>query len=127
AKVDESFNNSEIASYNITLTFNTCRWDTYEPNDTPEQANWIDSDKPQTHNIIPENDIDWVKFSVITESQVVLETSGQDGDTVLRLYDGDLNQLEVDDDDGVGLFSRIDRVCGSYGDSLPVGTYYASI
>ena len=97
----------------------------YEPNDLPEQANWIQDGETQAQCIIPKTDSDWVKFSVITESQVIIETSGISGDTELRLYDGDLNQLEFDYDDGVGSFSRIDRVCGSGRDPLAPGLYYA--
>ena len=35
------------------------------------------------------------------------------------LYDSELNELEQNDDDGSGLFSRIDRLCGV--DALPAG------
>jgi hypothetical protein len=101
--------------------------DIYEPDDTPEQANWIESGETQTHSIVSETDIDWVKFSVNTESQVITETSGESGDTVLRLYDSDLNQLEVDYDSGAGSFSRIDRLCGTGQDFLPAGIYYVRI
>jgi len=41
------------------------------------------------------------------------------------LFDSGLNQLEYNDDGGSGLFSRIDRLCGT--DALPAGTYYVWI
>ncbi len=41
------------------------------------------------------------------------------------LYDSGLNLVEDDDDDGSGLFSRIDRQCGV--DALPAGTYYVKV
>jgi len=41
------------------------------------------------------------------------------------LYDNGLNELEYDDDDGAGAFSRIDRLCDV--DALPTGTYYVKI
>jgi hypothetical protein len=100
----------------------------YEPNDTPEQANWIQSGETQIHCIMPKTDTDWVKFSVNTESQVVIETSGEsEGDAELRLYDSNQDQLEVDIEFGVGFSSRIDRACGNGQDPLAAGLYYASV
>jgi hypothetical protein len=51
-------------------------------------------------------------------SNVLLETSGPSGDTVMWLRNGAGAQLEYDDDSGSGYFSRIDRLCGV--DALPV-------
>ncbi len=99
--------------------------DSYEPDDTSSQAQWIYSGSPQTHTIVPAGDVDWVKFSLGAESEVVIETSGPYGDTRMWLYDSSTNQLEYNDDGGSGLFSRIDRVCGT--DALPAGTYYVKI
>ena len=99
--------------------------DPYEPDDTSSQANWIYDESPQPHSIVPANDVDWIKFSLSTESEVLLETFGASGDTRMWLYDSSLNQLEYDDDDGSSLFSRIDRFCGV--DALPAGTYYVKI
>jgi hypothetical protein len=99
--------------------------DAYEPDDTWDQASSIWDVTPQTHSIAPVGDVDWVKFSLSTESEVVLETSGPSGDTRMWLYDSGLTELEYDDDDGTGTFSRIDRLCGE--DALPTGTYYVKI
>jgi hypothetical protein len=99
--------------------------DAYEPDDTWDQASWIWDETPQTHRIAPVGDVDWVKFSLNTESEVVLETLGPSGDTRMWLYDSNLTELEYDDDDGTGAFSRIDRLCGE--DALPTGTYYVKI
>jgi hypothetical protein len=99
--------------------------DSYEPDNTWEQANRIYDGSPQEHSIVPVGDADWVRFSLGRESEVVLETSGPSGDTRMWLYDSKLNQLEYDDDDGVDLFSYIDRACGA--DALPAGTYYVNI
>jgi uncharacterized protein YhfF len=96
----------------------------YEPNDTSGQANWIQDGETQTHCIVPKTDVDWVKFSVNTESEVILEAADEGGDLELWLYDSDLNELEH-------TYSwsnepaRISRLCGSYEDSLAAGTYYA--
>ncbi|MFC2055408.1 M6 family metalloprotease domain-containing protein [Chloroflexota bacterium] len=99
--------------------------DSYEPDDNSGQANWIFSGSPQNHSIVPAGDEDWVKFSLSAESEVVIETSGASGDTRMWLYDSGLTELEYDDDDGSGTFSRIDRVCNV--DALPAGTYYVKI
>jgi hypothetical protein len=99
--------------------------DSYEPDDTSGQAQWIFDGSAQTHSIVPVGDVDWVKFSLSDESEVVIETSGTSGDTRMWLYDGSLNELEYSDDEGSDLFSRIDRVCDT--DALPAGTYYVKI
>lgn len=99
--------------------------DAYEEDDTSEQANWIEDGSPQAHSIVPVGDVDWVKFTLTVESAVVLETSGESGNTHMWLYDSSLNQLEYDDDGGSDLFSRIDRLCDV--DALAAGTYYALV
>lgn len=99
--------------------------DSYEPDNIYSQANWIYDGSPQNHSIVPADDLDWVKFSLSEESEVVIETSGSSGDTRMWLYDSSLIQIDYDDDDGPGLFSRIDRECGV--DALPAGTYYVKI
>jgi inosine-uridine nucleoside N-ribohydrolase len=110
--------NSESGTYSATI-------DLYEPDNTHTQANWIYDDVPQTHSISPVGDVDWVKFSLGSESEVVIETSGAAGDTRVCLYNSSLTELECNDDGGTGLFSRIDRVCGT--DALGAGTYYVKI
>ncbi|MCA9940416.1 MAG: hypothetical protein KC418_17380 [Anaerolineales bacterium] len=99
--------------------------DDYEPDDAYTQANWIYTNSPQNHNIVPAEDVDWVRFSLSTEAGVVLETSGVSGDTRMWLYDSGLNEIEFDDDSGQGLFSQIMRDCDY--SPLPVGTYYVKI
>lgn len=99
--------------------------DSYEPDDTYSQANWIYDSSPQTHSIIPADDVDWVKFLLSEESEVVIETSGSSGDTRMWLYNSGLTQLEYNDDGGTNTFSRIDCICGV--DALPAGIYYVKI
>ena len=74
---------------------------------------------------MPPDDVDWVKFTLDAESEVVLETSGAGGDTQMWLYDSTLTELEYNDDGGTDAFSYIDRVCDE--DALPAGTYYVEI
>lgn len=99
--------------------------DAFEPDDTPGQATAIASGSPQTHSICPAGDEDWVTFTLAGQSQVTLLTSGPSGDTRMTLFDSGLSQVEFDDDDGAGLFSAIDRVCGV--DPLPAGTYFVHV
>jgi Leucine-rich repeat (LRR) protein/subtilisin family serine protease len=99
--------------------------DRWEPDNLEPLANQIYTGSPQNHSIRPIGDIDWVTFSLDTESEVVIETSGSSGDTCMWLYDSALNLLEYDDDGGNGNFSRIDRLCGS--DYLLPGAYYIKV
>jgi len=98
----------------------------YEPNDTPGQANWIHDGETQRQCIIPETDVDWVKFSVGTTSKVSVGAADEGGDIELRLYSGDLNLLESDygwPNDP----AQINRDCGIGGDPLAAGVYYARV
>lgn len=71
-------------------------------------------------------DVDIVSFEVATPGVMVIETSESDTedsdglDSVLRLFDGEGNELAFDDDSGDGSFSRIET-------SLDTGTYYLGI
>jgi hypothetical protein len=102
-----------------------CGGDAFEPDDTAGTASPIASASPQSHSLCPAGDEDWVTFTLGQESAVTVETSGPAGDTRMWLYDSGLDQIEFDDDDGPGLFSRIDRECGV--DALPEGTYYVEV
>jgi Zn-dependent metalloprotease len=100
--------------------------DSYEPDDSSVQATNITSGSPQTHSIYPLGDEDWLTFTLASSSEVLLETSGTNGnDTRMWLYDSNLSQIEYNDDGGAGYFSLIDRVCDT--DELPIGTYYVKI
>ncbi len=93
--------------------------DSFEPDNSYSDANPITMDgQPQSHSIDPAADEDWLVFTLDAfASSVVIETSGAAGDTVMRLYDDQLNELSYDDDGGTGNFSRILT-------TLPAGTYY---
>jgi len=98
----------------------------YEPNDTPGQANWIQDGETQTHCIVPKTDVDWVKFLINTESEMILEAADKGGDLELRLYDGDLNELDYSYS-WSDRPARIDYECGTWGDPLAAGMYYAKV
>ena len=99
--------------------------DAYEPDDVYSSARVITSGAVQTHNINENGaDEDWLRFVLSTTSDVVIETWGPSGDTVVYLYDSSgvpSNYITYDDDDGIGQFSRIDY------DYLSSGTYYIRV
>lgn len=95
--------------------------DSYEPDDTAAQATALLAGTPQDHSISPAGDVDWYVFVLTTGSDVVLETSGPTGDTVMTLYQSDgTSQIAMNDDGGTGAWSRITE-------TLPCGTYTAHI
>ncbi len=125
-EIDEYGNNDLIANYNLDLQVLYIGFgDAFEPDGSEAQASTISSGVPQTHSISPANDRDYVSFSLSTPSEVVIETSGASGDTRMWLFGSDLSTIEFNDD-GNGLFSRIDRTQGE-GNILQPGTYYVLV
>jgi Leucine-rich repeat (LRR) protein/ribosomal protein L35AE/L33A len=117
--------NPDTAEITIIDNEEPCVPDTYETDDTSSQARTITSGTTQNHNICPIGDEDWVKFTLNNPSAINLETAGSTGDTRMWLYNNSLQEIEYDDDDGTGAFSKIDRNCGT--DELPAGTYYVKV
>jgi len=99
--------------------------DNYEPDNDHTQANPIVSGIAQAHDIVPIGDVDWVTFTLSQQSEVIIETSGPEGDSRLYLYDSSLTFIEDDDDGGPGLFSRIERLENK--DPLSAGTYFVKV
>lgn len=87
------------------------RADQYEPDNTQAQATPLISGVVQpNHSIHLEGaDEDWATFTLTCESDIDLQTNGLTGDTTMSLFDSTGTLVEFDDDDGVGLFSRIQR------------------
>ena len=57
-------------------------------------------------SINPGGDNDWIKFTLTQPSNIDLQTSGSSGDTIMYLFVGNCtNQIDYDDDDGIGYFS----------------------
>ena len=109
----------------VTVSAHACVVDGYEPDDASGTASALERNTTQRHSICPAGDEDWTTFTLGADSQVVLETSGVTGDTRMWLYDASLNQIEFNDDGGLGYFSYIGRECTM--DSLSAGTYYVKI
>jgi len=106
-----------------------------EPNNGATTADAIEVGDNYTGSISPGSDFDFASFQISANQVVSFETisgGGSLGDTTLSLMDVDgTTELEFDDDDGVGLYSRIDYTfavagtyyikCGSYGNGT--GSY----
>ena len=119
--VTSETNTSNNCSAGVTVTVSS-GIDQYEPDNTVGQANNIQSGVSQLHNIVPANDIDWMWFNVTKQTEVMVETFGQLGDTVLILYDESLVEVAQNDDKGDGtLFSKVHIM-----DLLP-GKYYLRV
>jgi clostripain len=97
--------------------------DMYEPDDTPAEAATIVSGQVQTHSISAlGRDVDWMRFTLSSAANVILQTSGTSGDTRLWLFAaGDLVNPLAFNDDYNGRFSRVTR------DALAAGTYYVKV
>ncbi len=74
--------------------------DSYEPDDTREQAAQIEVGVHQSHNLHVTGDHDWISFQATTGTTYVIETFnlGSRIDTVIHLYDADGQRLASDDD-----------------------------
>jgi hypothetical protein len=114
------------ANMSCIATFNL-QPDAYEPDNSSTQAKVISHAVIQNHNIMPANDVDWVKFTLAANSGIKIESSGTTAaNTRLWLYNSSLGLIEANDNiSTTNLYSRIDRICGV--DSLPAGTYYAKV
>ncbi|MCI5180853.1 MAG: hypothetical protein D3911_16340, partial [Candidatus Electrothrix sp. AW3_4] len=83
--------------------------DSFEPDNSSSAANTINPSFSQNHSIIPENDEDWLKFTLNSPSNIIIETTGESGDTELWLYDDSLTQINYDDNGGTDNFSKISQ------------------
>lgn len=104
------------------------RADTYEPDNSAVQAQVIRTDgAAQTHNIHKPSDVDWVKFTLDSPSNVRIETKGaKRGDTQIGLYGPNdaAKLIEYNDNNGFNHYSRIERTDAQI---LDAGTYYVRI
>jgi len=121
AKV-ESYDNSELVpDYYICLS-EGAGGDDFEPDDTAAQASTLTSGVAHgPHSCYPDNDIDYMVFTLSVTSDITVETSGPDGDTYMYLLDSSETVIEENDDGGSGYFSLISAT------DLPAGTYYVAV
>ncbi|PDW00364.1 pre-peptidase C-terminal domain-containing protein [Candidatus Chloroploca asiatica] len=102
------------------LSVSGCTPDSFEDDDTLEQAGSIAADgTTQTRNFCPEGDVDWVSFTANAGTTYTIETLnlGEAADTVMCLHTSTGEQIACDDDGGTGKASRLSfepPVNGSY-------------
>lgn len=97
--------------------------DIYETDNTAATARAIGPTEQQSGRTLHTGtDVDWVAFDIPALSNVILETSGPRGDTLLDLYgpNSSTTRIATDDDSGEGQFSRIST-------SLNPGRYFARV
>lgn len=88
----------------------SCPADAFEPDNDRNQATIFSvNGDPQTHNICPAGDVDWIEFAAQSGSTYAIETLnlGTSADTNLCLFDQAGAQLECDNDGGAGEASRL--------------------
>ncbi|MBN1640902.1 MAG: pre-peptidase C-terminal domain-containing protein [Anaerolineae bacterium] len=111
--------------YDLRVSVVPCVSDGYEPDNNAAAASEIPTTgTPQTHDICPTGDQDWVWFDAEAGMTYVLHTSnlGFAADTHLYLYDTDgQTELAHNDDYGYLVSSRIIWVAPAS------GTYYAKV
>jgi hypothetical protein len=90
--------------------------DAYEPDDVRSQAGVILDGQVQVRSIHVAGNLDHATFFLSEASDVVIETDGTAGDTVLFLYDHTGSRVGYDDDGGRAYFSRIQLINLAPGD-----------
>ena len=85
------------------------RQDEYEPDNSSLEASTLTIGDVQRHNFHTYIDEDWIRFSAEVETYYDLKTFnlGFNNDTILYLYDSQLNYIAYDDDSGPGVASRL--------------------
>ncbi len=94
--------------------------DAYETDDTTADAKVLGS-TTQNRSIHQGGDVDYATFMLTGASDVVIETSGSSGDTMLALLDESGAELATDDDTGTGSFSKLTLP------ALAAGTYLVRV
>lgn len=105
--------NGSGADYTVKATLLSgagCPEDPFEQDDHQGEAKEIPvTAPPQTHNICPAADEDWLKFVAVKDVTYTIETFnlGSASDTLLCLYTANGDKLACDDDGGPGKGSRL--------------------
>ncbi|MBN1322739.1 MAG: hypothetical protein JW986_01890 [Methanotrichaceae archaeon] len=113
-------------TFNYTLNISQATWECDdEPNDEIEEAAYLgevnlSSALEIDGCISKEGDEDYYAFDLTNKSKVVIETSGDDGDSMICLYDAEEDEVGCDDDDGEGLWSLMEE-------ELDPGRYFVKV
>ncbi|MDR1128258.1 MAG: PPC domain-containing protein [Treponema sp.] len=110
-KVNLYNESSSATAYTLqTRTQSSPAGDQWEPDDSARQAKDIEINVSQTHNFSDSEDEDWVKFTVTRRGNYSITAKGAsspDLDTVIELFDSDLDSIAEDDDGGERYSSRL--------------------
>ncbi|MBX2997161.1 MAG: hypothetical protein KF893_01530 [Caldilineaceae bacterium] len=111
------------ASYRLSVLAANCIPDAFEENDTLNQAKPLGLNQPQTHNICPAGDQDWVSLNLTAGQIYVIKTSnlGFAADTVLELYNAQGVKIAENDDYDYVKASRL------FYQPTTSGVYYAMV
>ena len=120
-KILENGQNDIIPVYfiNLKTASPTLLGDIYEPDNQWQDATEIHDGETQTHSFDPAGDVDWVKFSLSSQSDVTIEASDLEcGCLSMTLYEDDGTTEIADGDHAAG--ADIDWIT----ETLAAGTYY---
>lgn len=129
-KVSEYGNDSEIPGYSLRASWAAgvapAPGDSFESDDTPQNAKAIANGQTQNRSIHVTTDVDWALFTIPTNgaNNVRIESAGNSGDTEMWLYGPNnfTQQLSYNDDGGgSGRFAAISLP------TLGAGTYYVKV
>jgi len=97
----DAFGQSGSASVTLTVT-SLPQGDAYEPDDDPANATPLEYGEPQTHDLVPATDEDWLRLRLTEASALAVETRGasESDDTFLEIYDSSMQLLATADDKG---------------------------
>jgi len=118
----EGYDETEEFEYTLTVSayFQPLCEEEEEPNDDLLTAQVLKTPPTCVEAYIAPDDQDYFTFSLENPTSVVIETSGEDGDSYICLYDEFGNELDCDDDSGEGLWSKIEI-------DLDRGNYYVMV
>lgn len=106
----------------LPMTIEVAKADDFEVNNTQITAKEITSDNEQAHSIFPVGDQDWSKFTLNATSNVILTTSGGEGDTQLFLLDSNGDVISSNDNiSSSNTFSQIRQ------SALVAGIYFVRV
>ena len=99
-----------------------CAEDDFETDDDFDSASLINLGDVQNRSICPVGDQDFAQFTLDDVTNVIIETSGESGDTMLTLYDETFNELARNDDKQSGVYFSLIKY-----PNLPSGIYYIKV
>ncbi|MBI9101161.1 MAG: PPC domain-containing protein [Spirochaetales bacterium] len=113
------YSSSTLGDYLLSVETIVLELDSYEPDNSQEEATVIEMNTTQNHTLIMSDDIDWYTFTLNRPNNVNFETFG-DMDTYVIMYDNQGSIIQESDDDGTGYNGKISMY-------LEGGTYYCTV